>query len=280
MPSQPYDGRLRPLLPGERNTSSWPRTAVCRVQALASPTSIFFAGAYLGMAFSDARSPRRSSCRRSRASRKEASGERRTHHRLFLLLSLLGVPLAVSMGLSAVTYIVIAGIPLATICPSHGERHHSFPLLAVVLFIYVGALLNATGMTQRLYAAARVAVGRVRGRASHNVGVLFRTRPVGISGSALADIGALGNVQITAMKEQGYAVRISRRASRPPGATLGPIFPPSIPLILYAARPPRFRGLKLLIAGILPSLVNCRICLIVTPDLVLPGQYNFPKIRG
>lgn len=69
---------------------------------------------------------------------------------LFLLLSLLGVPLAVSMGLSAVAHMVIAGIPLATIAHRMGNALNSFPLLAVVLFIFVGSLLNATGITYRL----------------------------------------------------------------------------------------------------------------------------------
>jgi len=191
---------------------------------------------------------------------------------LFLLLSLLGVPLAVSMGLSAVTYIVITGIPLATIAHRMGNSINSFPLLAVVLFIYVGSLLNATGMTQRLYAAARVVVGRVRGDLAY-VGILAELVLSGISGSALADIGALGSVQIKAMKEQGYPEEFAACITAS-GATLGPIFPPSIPFILYAAAA-EISALKLLIAGILPSLVIAFfLCLQIW---YYARKYNFRK---
>ena len=113
---------------------------------------------------------------------------------LFLILSLLGVPLAVSMGLSAVTYMVIAGIPLATIAHRMGNALNSFPLLAVVLFIFVGSLLNATGITYRLYEAAKLVVGRVKGGLAY-VNVLANLVMAGISGAALADIGALGKAK-------------------------------------------------------------------------------------
>lgn len=191
---------------------------------------------------------------------------------LFLLLSLLGVPLAVSMGLSAVTYIVIADIPLATIAHRMENSINSFPLLAVVLFIYVGCLLNATGMTQRLYAAARVVVCRVRGDLAY-VGILSELVLSGISGSALADVGALGSVQIKAMKEQGYPEDFAACITAT-GATLGPIFPPSIPFILYAAAA-EISGIKLLIAGILPALVIAFfLCLQIW---YYARKYNFPK---
>jgi len=191
---------------------------------------------------------------------------------LFLLLTLLGIPLAVSMGLSAVTYIVVTGIPLATIAHRMENAINSFPLLAVVLFIYVGCLLNTTGMTQRLYAAARMAVGRVRGDLAY-VGVLAELVLSGISGSALADIGALGSVQIKAMKEQGYTEEFAACITAT-AATLGPIFPPSIPFIIYAAAA-ETSAVKLLIAGILPSLVIAFfLCIQIW---YYARKYNFPK---
>ena len=191
---------------------------------------------------------------------------------LFLLLTLLGVPLAVSMGLSAVTYIVATGVPVATIAHRMGNAVNSFPLLAVVLFIYVGSLLNVTGITHRLYAAARMAVGRARGDLAY-VNVLANLVMAGISGSAIADVGALGNVQIKAMKEQGYrddfAASITATA-----ATLGPIFPPSIPMIIYATAA-ETSGVKLLIAGMFPALV---IALFLCVQVwYFARKYNLPK---
>jgi len=191
---------------------------------------------------------------------------------LFLLLSLLGVPLAVSMGLSAVAYIVIAGIPLATIAHRMGNALNSFPLLAVVLFIFVGSLLNATGITHRLYEAAKLVVGRVRGGLAY-VNVLANLVMAGISGAALADIGALGNIQIKAMKEQGYKEEMAASITVA-AATLGPIFPPSIPLIIYASVA-EVSGIKLLIAGIVPALV-ITLCLCVQV-WYFARKHNFPR---
>ncbi len=191
---------------------------------------------------------------------------------LFLLLTLLGVPLAVSMGLSAVTYIVATGVPLATIAHRMGNAVNSFPLLAVVLFIYVGSLLNVTGITHRLYAAARMAVGRVRGDLAY-VNVLANLVMAGISGSAIADVGAQGNVQIKAMKEQGYKEEFAA-AITATAATLGPIFPPSIPMIIYATVA-ETSGVKLLIAGMFPALVIA-LCLCVQV-WYFARKYNFPR---
>ena len=191
---------------------------------------------------------------------------------LFLSLSVLGVPLAVSMGLSAVTYIVAEGIPLATVAHRMGNALNSFPLLAVVLFIFVGSLLNATGITHRLYEAAKLVVGQVRGGLAY-VNVLANLVMAGISGAALADIGALGNIQIRAMKEQGYKEEVAASITVA-AATLGPIFPPSIPLIIYASVA-EVSGIKLLIAGIVPALV-ITLCL-CAQVWYFARKYNFPR---
>lgn len=190
---------------------------------------------------------------------------------LFLLLSIVGVPLAVSMGLSAITYILISGIPVATVAHRMGNAVNSFPLLAVVLFIFVGSLLNATGITPRLYEMAKAVVGRVRGSLAY-VNVFTNLVMAGISGAALADIGALGTIQIKAMKEQGYRADIAA-AITAAAATVGPIFPPSIPLIIYAGIA-EISGVRLLIAGILPAfvIVACQ-CVHIW---FLGRKHNFP----
>ena len=200
---------------------------------------------------------------------------------LFLLLSLLGVPLAVSMGLSAVTYMVIAGIPLATIAHRMGNALNSFPLLAVVLFIFVGSLLNATGITHRLYEAAKLVVGRVRGGLAY-VNVLANLVMAGISGAALADIGALGNIQIKAMKEQGYKEEMAASITVA-AATLGPIFPPSIPMIIYASVA-EVSGIKLLIAGHRPGAghhaVPVRAGMVLRPEVQFPPRDACAAVEG
>jgi tripartite ATP-independent transporter DctM subunit len=191
---------------------------------------------------------------------------------LFLVLGLLGFPLAVSMGLAAVVYILVTDVPLATVAHRMTNAINSFPLLAVVLFIFVGNLLNVTGITTRLYEAAKMVVGRVKGGLAY-VNVLANLIMAGISGSALADVGALGNIQIKAMKEQGYNEEVAASITVT-AATLGPIFPPSIPLIIYATVA-ETSGVKLLIAGIFPALVIA-LCLCVQ-IWYYARKYDFPR---
>ena len=115
-------------------------------------------------------------------------------------------------------------------------------------------------------------VGRVRGGLAY-VNVLANLVMAGISGAALADIGALGNIQIKAMKEQGYKEEVAASITVA-AATLGPIFPPSIPLIIYASVA-EVSGIKLLIAGIVPALV-ITLCLCVQV-WYFARKYNFPR---
>lgn len=191
---------------------------------------------------------------------------------VFLGLGLLGVPLAVSMGLAATAYIVIADMPLATVAHRMSNAINSFPLLAVILFIYVGNLLNSTGITTHLFRSIRVVVGRVRGGLAY-VTVVANVIMAGISGAALADIGALGNIQIKAMKDQGYD-KIFATCLTGSAATIGPIFPPSIPLVIYASVADT-SAVKLLIAGILPALLIA-LCLSVQ-IFFMARKNNFPR---
>jgi tripartite ATP-independent transporter DctM subunit len=105
------------------------------------------------------------------------------------------------------------------------------------------------------------------------VNVLANLVMAGISGAALADIGALGNIQIKAMKEQGYKEEVAASITAA-AATLGPIFPPSIPMIIYASVA-EVSGIKLLIAGIVPALV-ITLCLCVQV-WYFARKYNFPR---
>ncbi len=191
---------------------------------------------------------------------------------LFLALSLLGVPLAVSMGLSATAYIVIADMPLATVAHRMSNAINSFPLLAVILFIYVGNLLNCTGITNHLFKAVRIVMGGVRGALAYVV-VVANIIMAGISGAALADIGALGNIQIKAMKDQGYD-RVFATCLTGSAATIGPIFPPSIPLVIYASVADT-SAVRLLIAGIVPALLIAA-CLSVQ-IYFMARKHGFPR---
>ena len=118
---------------------------------------------------------------------------------IFLLALLIGMPVAVSLGLSAALVIVSYGLPVNVLAQRAVNALDSSPLLAVPLFILAANLLTAIGVTNHLFDFVRLLVGRIRG-AIAQVSILVSLVFSGISGAALADIGALGKIQIDQMK--------------------------------------------------------------------------------
>jgi len=171
---------------------------------------------------------------------------------LFLVTMLMGVPIAVAMGLSAAVVIGFNDLPLAVIAQRTINALDSVPLLAVPMFILAAALFGASGITKYLFDLIRLVVGRVRGGLGY-VTVLANLVFSGISGAALADIGALGGTQIRMMREQGYKDEFAAGITMA-AATIGPIFPPSIPLIIFAAAA-EVSAVKVLLGGALPAVV-------------------------
>lgn len=171
---------------------------------------------------------------------------------LFLVLIVLKVPIAVSLGLPAFLYVWTHGIPVSVLSHRMVNALNSVPLLAVPLFILAGNLMNTSGISDRIFRSARIFVGRMKGGLAQ-VNILASLIFSGISGAALADVGGLGNVEIRAMRDQGYPDEQSA-AITAASATIGPIFPPSIPLIIYGTVA-EVSGIQLLIAGIVPALL-------------------------
>lgn len=174
---------------------------------------------------------------------------------LFVVLALLiaiGAPIAVALGASSLLYILIAGLPPITALNYMINGVNSFSLLAVPFFIMAGNLMNSGGITVRIFDFARAIAGWAPGGLGHvNVGasVIFS----GMSGAAVADAGGLGNIEIKAMRDAGYetdfAVGITAASS-----TIGPIIPPSLPLVLYGVAASVSIG-DLFLAGIVPGLL-------------------------
>lgn len=171
---------------------------------------------------------------------------------LFAVSLVLGVPVAVSLGLSSAITILLFDLPLNVLAQRSVNALDSTPLLAVPLFIFAATLLSATGVTNHLFELMRMIVGRVRGGVAQ-VNVLVSLVFSGMSGAALADIGALGGIQIKMMTEQGYSRRFSAGITIA-AATIGPIFPPSIPLIIFATAA-ETSAVRALLAGVVPALV-------------------------
>ncbi|WP_108258896.1 TRAP transporter large permease [Mangrovicoccus ximenensis] len=171
---------------------------------------------------------------------------------LFTLLLVLGVPVAFSMGLSAAAILILdGGVPLMVLPQRFFSSLDSFPLMAIPLFILAGNLMNVSGITNAIVRAARALVGHVRGGLGQ-VNILTSVMFSGISGSAAADVAAVGSMLLPAMKKEGYkpehAVVITAAS-----AILGPIIPPSLLMVLYGAMTGLSIG-TLFLAGILPGL--------------------------
>ena len=190
---------------------------------------------------------------------------------LFLLLLALSVPLSVSMGIAGIAYIVLSGIPISVIAQRMGNGVNSFPLLAVPVFIFAGCLMNTSGITTRIFDFAKLLIGPIRGGLAQ-VNVVASLIFSGISGAALADIGGLGQIEIKAMEEQGYKSELAAGITAA-SATIGPIFPPSIPLIIYGTVAEE-SGVKLLIAGVVPGLLIT--FLLMLQIGFFSRKYNFP----
>ena len=171
---------------------------------------------------------------------------------LFLALLALGAPIAICLGLSSAVVIYWQGLPLSVLAQRSLNALDSSPLLAVPLFIFAANLLNLTGVTTHLFDLVRMVLGRIRGAVAQ-VSILVSLIFSGVSGAALADIGALGAIQIDQMKKQGYKEEFAAGLTVA-AATIGPIFPPSIPIIIYASVA-NVSAVKLLLAGIIPALL-------------------------
>ncbi len=172
-----------------------------------------------------------------------------------LALVVMNVPIAVALGVVAIVAMVATHgtdiLPNLAVVTYNGAT--SFPLLAIPLFILAGAIMNASGISQRLIAFATALFGWIRGGLAHvSIGSsLFFAE---ISGSAVADVAALGSILIPGMKAKGYPAPLAA-AVMSSAATLAVIIPPSIPMILYAVMA-ETSVVQLFVAGIVPGIIG------------------------
>lgn len=172
---------------------------------------------------------------------------------LFLLAGI-GTPIGYSILLSSVVYLGVAGLDVALA----GEKilqgfYKSTILLAVPLFIVAANIMNAGSITDRLLNFCVAAVGRFKGGLGH-VNVVASLIFSGMSGSAVADAAGIGKIIIEMMTKDGRYSRGYAAAITAASATIGPIIPPSIPMVLYALVSKASIG-ALFLAGILPGLL-------------------------
>lgn len=173
---------------------------------------------------------------------------------VFFALFFLRVPIAIVLIASSLVGLWLAptGIKLSTIPTTMWQGINHFVLMAIPFFILMGDLALASGVTQRLVNLAKAFVGHVAGGLAH-VSVIVNIIMAGMSGSDLADAAATGKLLIPGMRRAGYPV--SYAASIIGGAaTIGPLIPPSIAFIIFAAATETSVG-RLFLGGAIPGLL-------------------------
>ncbi|MDR5906494.1 TRAP transporter large permease [Franzmannia qiaohouensis] len=190
----------------------------------------------------------------------------------FLILFILGFPVVYAILLPSIAYVLIEGLPLGLMGQRITYSLDSFPLVAVPIFIFVGNLMNQAGVTDRIFNFANALVGRAPGGLAQ-VNIFSSLIFSGMSGASLADVGGLGKIEIEAMKKRGYSGPFSAAVTAS-SAVVGPIFPPSIPLIVYGSVT-SVSIVQLLLAGIIPALI-C-IALLMITAAVLALKYDMPR---
>ena len=195
---------------------------------------------------------------------------------IFILMLILGFPIYLSLIASSLFYIMISpdlnilmAVQRITAAPD------SFTLLAVPFFILAGQIMNTGGVTERIFSFAKDLVGRFRGGLGY-VNVLASIIFAGMSGSALADAGGLGLVEIKAMRDDGYddAFSIGVTAS---SSTIGPIIPPSIPFVIYGAMANVSVG-GLFVGGIIPGLLMGMTLSIMV--YIMAKKHGYPRAES
>ena len=173
---------------------------------------------------------------------------------VLVLLILVGFPIAVAMGLTAVGFFLGLGEPrmIGAMAQRMYSAVSSFPLLAIPFFILAGNLMNTGGMTDRIFGFAKTVVGHVRGGLAH-VSVLASMLFAGVSGAALAEAMGLGVIEIKAMKDGGFDKTFAG-AVVASSSTIGPVIPPSIPMVIYGALAEVSVG-KLFLGGVIPGVM-------------------------
>jgi len=177
---------------------------------------------------------------------------------LFLLIAIffgtlaIGVPVAVCLGLSSLAYILAAGLPVVIIPQRMYAGMDVFVLLCIPGFILAGNLMNFGGITERIIRLANAMVGWMRGGlAMANIAdsMMFG----GVSGTAVADVAATGGVMIPGMKKSGYPADFAA-AITAASSTVGPMLPPSVPMIIVGALSGISVG-QLFLAGAVPGVL-------------------------
>ena len=191
---------------------------------------------------------------------------------IFLVLLLIGVPIAFSLGLSSLFYLFTNNIPLTVISQKLYSGMDSFTLLCIPGFMLAGALMNGGGITRRILNFCNSFLGHFRGSLAL-VNIVASMVFAVISGTAIADVCSLGSMLIPAMVDDGYdddfSVAVTAASS-----VVGPIIPPSVPMVIAGSCVSISVG-KMFQAGIIPGiLLGMALCI---PTYIISVKRNYPR---
>lgn len=194
---------------------------------------------------------------------------------VFVILFLFKAPIWASLSLSSAVYLIIADEQLGLIARRCISGMDSFLLLAIPMFILAAELMNQCGITTSLFKFANSLVGWIPGGLGH-ANVVASMLFAGMSGSSAADAAGLGTMEIKAMTDEGFDKPFSA-AITAASSCIGPIIPPSIPMVVYSSLAGASIG-KLFIGGIIPGVLMGISMMLIC--YYLAKKRNYPKISG
>lgn len=194
---------------------------------------------------------------------------------LLVVCFVIRMPIAIGMIISSTLYLAVKGMdPSVVVEIFTSKMYNNFILLAVPLFIFAANIMNSSKVTDKIFDFSKVLVGRWKGGLGH-VNVIASLIFSGMTGSAVADASGLGIMEIEAMRKEGYDDGFSA-AITAGSAVIGPIFPPSIPLVIYGVIAGASIG-NLFLAGMVPGIILAlALCIYVC---YIANMRNYPSGR-
>lgn len=190
---------------------------------------------------------------------------------LVIILSFIGIPIAISLISSSLFYILITGkLPLIVLVQKMSSGVDSFLYVAIPLFIFVGLIMEKSGISDRLISLSRSLVGHIPGGLAH-INIVVSMFFAGVSGSALADTAAIGGTLIPMMEKEGYDTPFSVAVTAA-SSLIGPIIPPSIPFVVFGGIASVSIG-KLFLAGVVPGIIMGAYMMVISYYIAIKKGY-------
>lgn len=192
---------------------------------------------------------------------------------VFVLIFFLRMPIALGMLAASACYILVKGADMSLVVNQVMNTYYTnYVIIAVPLFIFTANVMNSGKVTDMIFKFAGGMAGRMRG-ALGQVNIIASLIFSGMTGSAIADAAGLGKIEIEAMKEDGYDAEFSC-AITAASATIGPIFPPSIPLVIYAMLSSTSVG-ALFMGGMIPAILLSLFLMVYVA--IVAKRRNYPR---